>query len=157
MINPLLRSAAILILLALSNAYLNRSFGHGVEIPRPTPEELAQVQPALPDSEKFAQLLLEHWRGRLTPEQAAVMDDMGRHFAYAEEIRRGKTQGSGAADAEFHRWRAEKHLLALLGQLSEATVDLRESQNQPDGHDIVNLARHLDLFILQAITGDGAP
>ena len=132
-------------------------WSHGVDLPKPTAEQLAQTQPPLRGSVEFSRELLAHLRNRLAQPQLVLLDRVLEQFAAADRIRAGEVHGSAPADAEYYRWRAEQSLLELLPQIPDlVALDFRYGlpAHKPDTE--LQLDQQLNLLLLKVITGNGA-
>ena len=65
------------------------AWSHGIDLPKPTAEQLAQIQPPLHGSMNFSRELLTHLRNRLTQPQLVLLDRVLEQFANADHIRAG--------------------------------------------------------------------
>jgi hypothetical protein len=148
--------ASVLSLLLLAGA--SDAFAHGVDVTKPTPAELALVQPALPGSEDFARALLAHYRNKLNAGQVQILDDLGGSLTLAEQIRQGHAHGLGPQDAEFYRWRAETNLLHLLAQAPDLiALDFRQGRPAHPPDSALDIDQQFNLVLLKVVTGERPP
>lgn len=130
--------------------------GHGVELPKPTPAQLAQTQPPLAGSSPFAGELLGHIRNQLDQPQLALLDQILEEFAAANRIRTGESHEATPADADYHHWSAEQNLLKLLAQVPGLiTLDFRQGSPARHPDTAMSLDSQFNLLLLKVVTGTG--
>ena len=133
------------------------TFAHGVDLPKPTTEQLAQTQPPLKGSVEFSRELLAHLRNRLGQAQLVLLDRVLEQFAAADRIRAGEVRGSDPADADYYHWRAEQSLLELLPQIPDlVALDFRSGLPARDRDRTLELDQQYNLLLLKVVTGNGA-
>jgi len=133
-----------------------RALPHGVDLPKPTAEQLAQTQPPLKGSVEFSRELLAYLRNRLGQPQLVLLDRVLEQFAAADRIRAGEVRGSEPADADYYRWRAEQSLLELLPQISDlVALDFRNGLPERDRDRTLELDQQYNLILLKVVTGNG--
>lgn len=131
-------------------------WSHGVDLPKPTMEQLAQTQPALRGSVDFSRELLAHLRNRLNQPQLVLLDLIMEQFAAADRIRAGEVHDSAPADADYYRWRAEQSLLELLPQIPDLiALDFRNGLPLRNRDRTQELDPQFNLLFLKVITGNG--
>ncbi|MAT69432.1 MAG: hypothetical protein CMJ58_07885 [Planctomycetaceae bacterium] len=89
-------------------------WAHGGDYPRPTGEELAQIQPPLEGAAPFARELSEQGRTLLNEEQLKRLNEAATHYRYMENIQAGRYPNIQPRDAEYHRWRGDQALRGLI-------------------------------------------
>ncbi len=133
-------------------------FAHGLDLPRPSEAGLALVQPPLPGSTHFARTLFLHLRNQLDAQQTTLLDNIGQMLFFQDQIAGGFVPQAGPRDAEFHRWRMETNLLALLeGLPSVLVLDFRAGRPTHNPDAPVELDGQFNLVLLKTITGGGPP
>ncbi len=132
------------------------AWSHGIDLPKPTPEQLAQIQPPLRGSVNFSRELLTHLRNRLTQPQLVLLDRVLEQFANADRIRAGEVRSSAPADADYYHWRAEQSLLELLPQIPDLIpLDFRQGPPSHKPDDALELDQQYNLLLLKVVTGNG--
>ena len=132
------------------------AWSHGVDLPKPTVEQLAQTQPPLRGSVEFSSELLAHLRNRLAQPQLALLDRVLEQFAAADRIRAGEVHDATPADAAYHQWRAEQNLLELLAQIPDlVALDFRHGLPAQNHDRPLELDQQSDLLLLKVVTGNG--
>ncbi|MEO6036308.1 MAG: hypothetical protein ABIQ35_13710, partial [Verrucomicrobiota bacterium] len=132
------------------------AWSHGIDLPKPTPEQLAQIQPPLRGSVNFSRELLTHLRNRLTQPQLVLLDRVLEQFANADRIRAGEVRGSAPADADYYHWRAEQSLLELLPQIPDLIpLDFRQGLPTHKPDDVLEFDQQYNLLLLKVVTGNG--
>ena len=133
-----------------------RSFAHGVDLPKPTGAQLAQMQPPLKGSAEFSRELVAHLRNRLNPSQAVQLDHVMEGFASANRVRTGESPHSSPADADYYHWHAEQSLLQLLAQVPDlVTLDFRHGLPARTAEGALKLDQQYNLLLLKVVTGNG--
>jgi len=150
---------AILLFFGAAGLWLSsspRGFAHGVDLPKPTAEQLAQTQPALKGSAEFSRELLARLRNRLGQMQLSLLDRVLEQFAAADHIRAGEVRNSSPADADYYRWRAEQSLVELLPQIPDLmTLDFRQGLPAQKPGSALELDQQYNLLLLKVVTGNG--
>ena len=150
---PLLLAAVAGLLLCSAPCCL----AHGVDLPKPTAEQLAQTQPPLKGSGEFSRELLAHLRNRLDQPQLVMLDRVLEQFAAADRVRAGEVRDSSPADADYYRWRAEQSLLELLPRIPDLVgLDFRQGMPAPDRDQTLELDQQYNLLLLKVVTGNGS-
>lgn len=130
---------------------------HGVDLPKPTAEQLAHTQPPLKGSVEFSRELLAHLRNRLAQPQLILLDRVLEQFAAADRIRAGEVRDSVPADAGYYRGRAEQFLVELLPQIPDlVALDFRNGLPERDRDRTVELDQQYNLLLLKVVTGNGS-
>ncbi len=143
---------AVLLLLTLSVPVL----AHEIQAPRPTPEEIARIEPPLPGSEEFARALLLHFPNRPETETRLLLQQIQTHLTLKEHIRLKAVPDAGPRDADYHHWRMERTLFALLERMPDRiTLDYRPGQPPPAPEIGVRLDQQYNLLLVKVVTGDG--
>ena len=133
-----------------------RGHAHGVDLPKPTAEQLAQTQPSLKGSVEFSRELLAHLRNRLNQPQLVVLDRVLEQFAAADRIRAGEVRDSSPADADYYHWRAEQSLMELLPQVpDQVALDFRQGMPALKPENILELDQQYNLLLLKVVAGNG--
>jgi hypothetical protein len=137
-------------------AGVNCSQGHGLDLPKPSSEQLARVQPPLDGSRAFADEMAAHLRSRFNQDQSLLLDQVVEQFSAVDRIRAGDVAGLAATDAAYFHWRAEENLLELLKSVPDVvTLDFRRSLPEPLPP--LELDQQYNLLLLKVVTGNGAP
>ena len=140
--------------------FLSLALAHDLNLPRPTPEQMAQVQPMRPGATEFATELLAHYRNQFNPQQLVVLDRVAGSLTAVEQLRSGAAHHLTAPETvlyqSFYQWQADAALLELMDlQTNALAFDLRQAPCKP------SLATELDQqfnqLLLKVFTGDGAP
>jgi hypothetical protein len=115
---PLVALACLVVLIPAARAH---DAGDG----SPTAAEIARTQPPIAGSEEFMRALLPAMRAGLSEADGARVVAIGAALAARDAARAGRGFG-GPAAAEYHRWRAERALLAFVdGRAERIDLDYR--------------------------------
>lgn len=135
-----------------------KSSAHEAATARPTPEQLAALEPPLSGSEAFTQKLLSHLRGELDEQGLELFDQLEAQLRQRDHIRWGHLADSDQRESEYYRWQAERRLLELLAEhLPVVELDYRGLSALPDPNPDrpIPLDPRHDVLLLKVVTGDG--
>jgi hypothetical protein len=130
-------------------------FGHGsTEHPHPTPEQLSQVQPAIPGAFDFAQELSDAGRYLLTEKDRELLDHVQANYAQMNLLK-SHDNDELTPEADFYRWQAEIHLVELVQSMSEA-IPILIGQDTTAGKtaEVIEMPGQSGALLLKVITGD---
>jgi hypothetical protein len=146
-----------LVALGISLSMATSAWAHGVDLPKPTSDDLKQTQPPLAGSADFARELLGNIRNKLAQPQLVVLDSVLEQFAAADRIRAGEAHDATLAEADYHRWRAEQSLLKLLSEVPDLiALDFRQGSPSRHPDTSLTLDSQFNLLLLKIFTGTGA-
>ncbi|MEN1680522.1 MAG: CehA/McbA family metallohydrolase [Planctomycetota bacterium] len=103
---------------------------HETDYPRPTEDQLKQIEPPLEGAAEFARELYEQGRTAIGEEQMALLRRAMVHFDYARDIDRGRYPNARPRDEDYHRWRGERALQELIDS-GAASLQLDFSAGAP--------------------------
>lgn len=118
----------------------HRVFGHGPITDNPSDKELSKIQPSLSGSLLFLQTLTEKYKNHLTDTELPLLKDITGYLNQMRSFQDSKDDPSKQGKiqlAEYYRWQAERHLLALLKdhahlkQLDYLKRDAKNIQKKP--------------------------
>jgi hypothetical protein len=132
------------------------ALGHGLDLPKPSADELAQIQPPLAGSTNFARTLFHHLRNQLNAAQTVQLDRIGQMLFFQDQIAGGFAH-AGTRDSDYYRWIMETNLLGLLESLPQViTLDFRPGRPAHSPDTPTELDQQYNLVLLKTITGPGA-
>lgn len=144
--------------LALGGLCFSAAYGvaHETVQELPTDAQLARVEAPMVGSVEFARQMLTHLRNRFDGTQMATLDSVASRLMQSEQIRWGQTTDGKPNVAEYHRWRAEKDLLELLGSFQDVIkLNFRRGTPEHDPDETIQLDPQYNLVLLKVTTGDG--
>ena len=152
-----IKTLTLLVAFGLSLLSTTPALAHGVDLPKPTADELKQTQPPLAGSANFARELLGHIRNQLAQTQLVLLDSVLEQFAAADRIRAGEAHDATPADAAYHHWRAEQSLLKLLSEAPDLiALDFRQGSPTRHPDTALNLDSQFNLLLLKVVTGSAS-
>src|SRR5512138_1784022 len=130
------------------------AFAHGIDVPPPSIELRASVQPALEGAEPFARTLLNHARNIFSDRDLKLLDGIAENLRIVEQIHSGELHDWPASDADVFRWLAETNLLELVRKSSAVvTLDFRSGLPRHSPDTPIELDQQINLVLLQVLTG----
>jgi hypothetical protein len=152
-----MKTLTLLVALGISLVRTPAALAHGVDLPKPTTDELKQTQSPLAGSATFARELLGHIRNQLAQTQLVLLDSVLEQFAAADRIRAGEAHEATPSAAAYHHWRAEQSLLKLLSEVPDLiALDFREGSPTRHPDTALTLDSQFNLLLLKVVTGSAS-